>query len=506
MPYSEKVIEHMRNPRNVGEIPDADGIGRVGNPVCLVPGTEILTNPEEKAIEQAAKSELVLSHDGVYHQILEVMSRDFEGDAIRIKNRLGTSILTSEHQVLAIRVPKRHKYLYIKNKKKLTPEWVRADSLSKGDLALYPMPSEVEDVADISVDISKRKFDHRSNVIPLRIPIDADFLRLSGYYLAEGSLNDKVTKSHILFTFHLNEEDLAQDVVQTVQKIFDVSAKEKEIPRRKTRTVSINNVFIVRLFKKLFGVGAENKAIPAFMMKLPRQKQAELLRGLWKGDGFFNLKIPRAGYSTISKKLSGQVKLLLFRQGVIPSVYVEEEKITRNVRHKRAYRFHVGNRQSVRKLFKIVFGREISFERPESNDSWCDDYFLYLPITSVSTKKYSGKVYNLLVEDAHSYVASSLTVHNCGDVMSVYIKVRDNIITDIKFQTMGCGAAIATSSIITELAKGKTIEDALKITRQDVADALGGLPPIKMHCSNLAADALHEAIHDYKEKHGIKQK
>ncbi|MBI5158647.1 iron-sulfur cluster assembly scaffold protein [Candidatus Micrarchaeota archaeon] len=84
--------------------------------------------------------------------------------------------------------------------------------------------------------------------------------------------------------------------------------------------------------------------------------------------------------------------------------------------------------------------------------------------------------------------------------MSVYIKVEKNIITDIKFQTMGCGAAIATSSIITELAKGKTIEDALKITRQDVADALGGLPPIKMHCSNLAADALHEAIRDYKEK------
>lgn len=88
----------------------------------------------------------------------------------------------------------------------------------------------------------------------------------------------------------------------------------------------------------------------------------------------------------------------------------------------------------------------------------------------------------------------------CGDIMSVFIKVKNNLITDIKFQTMGCGAAIATSSIITELAKGKTIEDALKITRQDVADALGGLPPIKMHCSNLAADALHEAIHDFKEK------
>ncbi len=89
----------------------------------------------------------------------------------------------------------------------------------------------------------------------------------------------------------------------------------------------------------------------------------------------------------------------------------------------------------------------------------------------------------------------------CGDVMWLYIKVKDNVITDIKFKTFGCGAAIATSSMITELAKGKTIEEAKKISRADVADELGGLPPVKMHCSNLAADALKEAIKDYETKH-----
>ncbi len=88
----------------------------------------------------------------------------------------------------------------------------------------------------------------------------------------------------------------------------------------------------------------------------------------------------------------------------------------------------------------------------------------------------------------------------CGDLMSVYIKVKDGRISDVKFKTFGCGAAIATSSMITELAKGKTINEALKITRKDVADSLGGLPPIKMHCSNLAADALHAAINDYYKK------
>lgn len=88
----------------------------------------------------------------------------------------------------------------------------------------------------------------------------------------------------------------------------------------------------------------------------------------------------------------------------------------------------------------------------------------------------------------------------CGDIMKLYIKVNDNIITDIKFETLGCGAAIATSSMITDMAKGETLEEAAKISRQDVADELGGLPPIKMHCSNLAADALKKAIEDYKNK------
>jgi len=85
----------------------------------------------------------------------------------------------------------------------------------------------------------------------------------------------------------------------------------------------------------------------------------------------------------------------------------------------------------------------------------------------------------------------------CGDMMNIYIKVKDDKIVDIKFKTFGCGAAIATSSMVTELAKGKTLEEASKITRTNVANNLGGLPTVKMHCSNLAADGLQAAIKDY---------
>ena len=102
---------------------------------------------------------------------------------------------------------------------------------------------------------------------------------------------------------------------------------------------------------------------------------------------------------------------------------------------------------------------------------------------------------------------SIATVGNpsCGDIMKLYIKVEKNkdgeeILKDIKFETLGCGAAVATSSMITEIAKGNTLEEALKITRKDVSEELEGLPPTKEHCSNLATEALHKAIKNYQKK------
>ena len=91
----------------------------------------------------------------------------------------------------------------------------------------------------------------------------------------------------------------------------------------------------------------------------------------------------------------------------------------------------------------------------------------------------------------------------CGDIMRIFIKVEDNIITDVKFKTFGSGAAIATSSRATEMVKGKTIEEALALTNKDVTDSLGGLPAVKLHCSVLAEEALHAAIQDYYDKHNI---
>ena len=89
----------------------------------------------------------------------------------------------------------------------------------------------------------------------------------------------------------------------------------------------------------------------------------------------------------------------------------------------------------------------------------------------------------------------------CGDVMKIYLKVKDNKIADVKFETLGCAAAIAVSSALTDLVKGKTLDEALAVTKDKIVDDLGGLPPVKIHCSMLGVEALHEAIKQYKKTH-----
>ena len=91
----------------------------------------------------------------------------------------------------------------------------------------------------------------------------------------------------------------------------------------------------------------------------------------------------------------------------------------------------------------------------------------------------------------------------CGDIMRIFLKVENDIITDVKFKTFGCGAAVATSSMATELVLGKTVQDALQVTNKAVMEALDGLPPVKVHCSLLAEQAIHAALWDYAQKNGI---
>lgn len=495
--YTEKVMDHFTNPRNVGEIPDADGIGEVGNPVCLAEGTMVQLNNHLKEIEEVDTTERVLTHEGVYSHILQKSVRDYTGKMIRFSNKLGSVEMTPDHLIYAIKVPKGDKYLRTQGKRTLTPDWYHANEVERRDIALYPVLREVRDAEYFELN-----YDARPNCTPIpdKVPVNADFLRLAGYYLSEGSVNEH----GIYFTFHIKEKEYYEDVARTVKDLFGLETKLELRPEHNTATVLAYSMYLAQVFEATFGRGAANKRIPDFIFFLPPEKQASLIQGLWRGDGYINLtrKSPRAGYTTISPQLAGQVKTILLRLNVIPSMYREKGHVIGDLTHRPSYRIHVGDRESFRNLCRIMGVEVEDSSRRVARHSWIENGFLHTPITSREEIDYSGKVLNFEIEQQHSYATDAFTSHNCGDLMWIYIKVKDDILIDVKFKTFGCGAAIATSSMVTELARGKTIQEGLKITRQNVASELGGLPPQKMHCSNLAADALHEAIHDYLRKQG----
>jgi nitrogen fixation NifU-like protein len=512
--YTKEVIKHFKNPHNMGRIKNPDGVGKAGNIVCLLPEEKIHTDYELKAISEISGQEKVLSHDGIFHRIKRIVKREYSGKILQIKNKLGTISLTPDHLLLAIKIPKENKFLRTKNKKRLSPAWYHAYQLKKGDIILYPVLKKVRDLKYIEFDIPKPKWDFKSKNLPKKIPLNSDFLRLAGYFLSEGNVEDKPCRTFLIFTLNIKEKEIANDIKRISKKLFGLDAVLREIPERRTLIVYLYSARLARFFKKLFLKGAENKEIPDFIMDLPVEKQRPLIEGLWKGDGYVNLNRngPRGGYSTISFKLAQQIKLLLLRQKIGPSIYIDKEKNRKGVFHQKAYRIHVGQRKSLINLCSIL-GLNYIPKSYQSEDDWFDENYFYTPITEIKEKKYRGKVYNLEIVNSHSFTSESFCLHNCGDVMWLYIKVGKDkkgreIIKDVKFETYGCVAAIATSSVITDLVRGKPLEEALEFNREEIVKELGGLPPIKLHCSVLAADALFEAIYDYfkKQKREIPEK
>lgn len=497
-PYSEKVMDHFQNPRNVGEIPDASGVGTVGNPVCVAPETLINTNSNIKKIKDVLEGARVLSHDGRYHCIETVYQRPYQGKVYNLCiNNLGSCLVTPEHHILGLKLGKRDKF---KSHKKFTPDWYCAEELKKGDVVLYPIPKDAKDTNEIDFLIEKPKWDFKSKELPQKIKVGNDFCRLAGYYLAEGYVRTDKCKGTVGFVFNSKEKEYINDVIGLVERLFMVNPAGLMHNRKGTATdIVFYSARLARFFKEQFGKGAENKHLPHWMMELPAEKQKAILCGLLRGDGSIDLKRQRAKYVTISIQLAYQLRMLLLRQKIISNF----SKGKAYGIHRESFLFYIQEDDSLEKIIGIMgLESKIKPKQLHRKKSWLDDNFYYTTIREIKPMQYKGEVFNLEVEGSHSYISNALTLHNCGDVMKMYLKIENNIIVDAKFKTFGCGAAVATSSMVTEMVKGKTIEEALRISNKAVAEALGGLPPVKMHCSVLAEEALRSALADHYKRQG----
>ncbi|MCU0652889.1 MAG: hypothetical protein MUD10_01395 [Candidatus Pacebacteria bacterium] len=354
-PYTSTVMEHFTKPHNYGKIKDADGVGKVGNIVCVMPDEKIHLQNEIKPLEDLKIGEMVLSHTGFSNKIEQAVSRAYRGKIIELKNKLGRIRLTPEHLVYAIKPPKGDKFLRTKYRKQLMPAWYHSTYLEKGDIVLYPVPRDIKKNEFVEIDIPKEKFDFKSIEIPKRIRLTECILKLFGYFLAEGSISEGRCNNYLLFTLHINEIDIVADIKKAAGEL-GLNATVREYPEKKTVTVALYSAMLSRYFKQLFGKYSYGKSIPDFLMLLPYDLQKHLIYGMWKGDGYVNLERDgaRAGFVTVSYKIAQQMKILLLRQGIIPSIYREEKKNVKGVNHRESYRIHVGQRESLIKICEIL--------------------------------------------------------------------------------------------------------------------------------------------------------
>jgi len=510
--YSGVVKDHFFHPRNV--LLDEtnyqyDGKGIAGNPLCIAPSTLIQKNPDVVSIEKVKSDDQVLSHDGYFYAIKKIFKSRYQNNTLLIylKNQLGKLVVTPDHLIFAMQIPRKihSPFVHTEDKKQIPPSWVHAGDLKKGDIVLYPIPKESRPLKEINLPVfARKKYDFKSRALPSRLPLTEELLELFGYYVAEGHL--KKGGLEIGFTFGSREINYAKRVQYLIKKYFGLPSLLKEKFKNNCVCVAVYNINLVKIFHEWFGDSAEKKHVPEFLLFLEPHLQQGFIQGLWRGDGYFNStrSQPRAGFVTISEELIHQLRWLLLRQKIVPSIYRESSRTKNAVFHQSCFRIHIGDMASLEKLatiLKIKFIRDS--KKRHAVESWFDTQYLYLPVRRVSTVRFNDNyLLNLEVEKSHTYTTDAFLVHNCGDMMALWIKVDPETqkIKDCKWRTYGCASAIAATSMMSIMVTekgGMPVKKALNLKPQQIIERLGGLPALKFHCSVLGLDALKEAINDY---------
>lgn len=489
--YTKKVIEYFKEPRNYGKMKNPDGVGKVGNPVCgdvmwlyikigkdkkgreiirnisfetfgcLLPREEVLTDKRDwKQIRQVQNGDYVLNGNGQNTQVLETSVRRYKGLVLTIIPFVSTFnkfSITPEHPIFCIKrrwlksarkSSKICKWLRIKEKELLLmkPRYILAKDLKESDYLVFVSSKKIKDS-------------------PL---FTKDVMKLIGYYLAEGytTANDSVLT--FAFSKDENNESEKENISELKSLLFKITKKRpKERIRRTAKEVYICSRKWASSFASVAGKLAPYKKLSEEIRLLPFEKQWEMVKTYLKGDGNLYRRrinnIPTYRVATASRELAIQMQEILSRGGIFSSI-----KKNTNIKPRG---YIEGRKISAKPLYEVSFKLKREHKFVRSNKK----YFL-IPIRKIEKKHYTGNVYNIQVKSRpNSYLVKGFVVHNCV-------------------------VAIATSSVITDLAKGKTLKEALKIDRQEIVKSLGGLPPVKIHCSVLAAGALSEAIYDYLSK------
>ncbi len=393
---------------------------------CLPPEEEVVVNNSLTAIGDIGITKKVLTMNGSFQNIKEIMARDYDGKMVEVKTRFFTEPvkLTANHPVLVTKIRNNyHQKLTVIEK----PQWKEAGKLENDDALMYPLITKVEDkkilkfseVLNVEVVKGKVKNNqetHTSLRLKDKILINKSFLRLVGYYLAEGS----ITHEGVNIYFNKDEKKYIKDTTGLIKEVFSLKPfvkRENNVAR-----ICIFSTLVRDLFYSLFGKLAPYKKIPHWMLFLPQEKQAELIKGWYRGDGCIREK--DFCIVTTSRKLAYQTRDIFLRFKTIPSLQMRKKvKLNqcpgmigkRKIRFKHdKYHIAIGGPSLIKMSQILGIKHPLLSKRKRTNrHAFIKNKYLYLPIRQTKKSDYKGQVYNLAVKNNNTFIAKNFIVHNC---------------------------------------------------------------------------------------------
>ncbi len=394
---------------------------------CFPPGQLVKTPFGYHPIEAVTEDHPVVSGQGAYQRVLATHERNYDGELIEIVTRkIRRPVrMTADHKVFVIRPTARHEvrfkyfakrfrrylrryksdpgYYFRKITKWLPIREMEARELRVGDLLLYPLSDRVTPVERIDLEeyvLKRAARGKRPSRLPI-VPVNENFLRLIGYFIAEGSTH----RAYIRFSLGNHEKKFASEIVRLIDSLFGLrAAVHRRVGPKSGLEVTACHAALANAFENLCGHAAQEKHIPFILQDLPTSQKRVLIESIAKGDGTRFVanrsSLTHRSISTISPVLAEQVVDSLLALGHYPSFYVGKKRIRKGVRHREAY--GICWSEEVRPRYDLIYHTE------DGKRYWL------LPIERLRGIKYRGPVHNLTVENDHSYVVSHVAVANCG--------------------------------------------------------------------------------------------
>ena len=405
---------------------------------CFPAGSNIKTPKGLHPIEKIKEGDLVISGKGTPRRVLCVHERNYKGTLMNIwVRKLGGPVsLTADHKVFVVngafytrkyksfsqrfrRYQKLPKRIFLRKIRKYFPIVEKpATDLVLGDLLLYSIPRGIpRNLKKINLKKYLKKsyrFGPRPREIPLIVPVDEKFLKLIGYYIAEGSTH----RAYVRFSLGPKEKSFAKEIQQLLREIFGLNSSLHYRQGSKNGIeVTCCHSFLADIFANLCGKRAEEKHIPFEFESLCPEKQKVILDAIFRGDGYERIshrsRFPQRAITTISKTLAEQVLDILLKQSIFPTFSVLKAYSKNRVKHRQSYtiRWSEYGKERYSLVYPERHGRKI-------------DYWL-LPIKKMTKEEFEGRVYNLTVSRDHSYIAGSFAVANCGKGGDIFAFVKE---------------------------------------------------------------------------------